>query len=222
MLSVDGFNEVDWRSQCDLLAEQSSKGCGLSHTVFVDKFSSAVDSALFHLSSDKRIPLLEIAREWDYATPQERHDEQIDCAQNGYCSHGIKFGCCPAGCEESPSLADEYLQEIHDLKDKLGIAEETSNDLIEQLDDLRESVTSSAIESLEIEIYALEHERDEVQRERDEADYDAGVWKHLYYLVIADQEYRKKHPIRSLFGMTPSHQHMNMLARQLYETEEDS
>jgi hypothetical protein len=125
MLSVDGFNELNWRSQCDFLAEQSSKGCGLSHTVFVDKFSSAVDSALFQLSPDERIPLLEIAREWDYATPQERHDEQIDCAESGYCSHGIEFGCCPAGCEEPPSLEDQYLEVIQELKDKLDIAENT-------------------------------------------------------------------------------------------------
>jgi len=73
----ENINEPDWRSQCKLLSKQSSKNCGLSHTVYVDKFSSTIDSALFQLSLDERIPLLEIAREWDYATPQEHHDEQI-------------------------------------------------------------------------------------------------------------------------------------------------
>jgi hypothetical protein len=74
----ENINEPDWRSQCELLSKQSSKNCGLSHTVYVDKLSSTIDSALFQLSLDKRIPFLEIAREWDYATPQEHHDEQID------------------------------------------------------------------------------------------------------------------------------------------------
>jgi hypothetical protein len=78
------------------------------------------------------------------------------------------------------------------------------------------------IESLQIRISELEDELFEVDQKLKDLDHDAGVWKHLYFLMIADQEYRKKYPIRSLFGMTLCDQHMDMLARQLYETEEDS
>jgi hypothetical protein len=208
MLSVDGFNELNWRSQCDLLAEQSSKGCGLSHTVFVDKFSSAVDSALFQLSPDERIPLLEIAREWDYATPQERHDEQIDCVQNGYCSHGIEFGCCPAGCEEPPSLADEYLQDIHDLKDKLGVAEDIINDLNEQLDDLIEPISLRDIESLEIEIHALEHEVNEANRRLENMKEEVrSARSDMFQAQYSEEEamlkldFYQKHPIKAFFSL---------------------
>jgi hypothetical protein len=40
-----------------------------------------------------------IAQEWDYATPAERQETQDWNAEHGYCSHGIEFGCCPAGCD---------------------------------------------------------------------------------------------------------------------------
>ena len=34
-----------------------------------------------------------------YATPAERQETQDWNAEHGYCSHGIEFGCCPAGCD---------------------------------------------------------------------------------------------------------------------------
>jgi hypothetical protein len=37
-------------------------------------------------------------QEWDYATPAERQETQEWNAEHGYCSHGIEFGYCPAGC----------------------------------------------------------------------------------------------------------------------------
>jgi hypothetical protein len=100
MDKVSEINEFDWRSQCDLIANESVKRCGLSHTAYVDIFSSAIDSKLYHLSQDDSTPFIDIAREWDYATPQERYEEQVSLKEQGYCSHGIEFDCCPAGCGE--------------------------------------------------------------------------------------------------------------------------
>jgi hypothetical protein len=54
----------------------------------------------------------------------------------------------------------------------------------------------------------------------DWAEEDSAVWKHLYFLEKAEQKYRKEHPVRSLFGMTPCDEHMHASARQLYESEE--
>lgn len=33
-----------------------------------------------------------------YATPAERQETHDWNADNGYCTHGIELGCCPAGC----------------------------------------------------------------------------------------------------------------------------
>jgi hypothetical protein len=187
------INEPDWRSQCELLAKQSSMNCGLSHTVFVNKFSDEIDSKLSHLSPEDKVPFLDIAREWDYATPQERYEEQISCKEQGYCSHGIEFGCCPAGCEEYSLVdpVDEYRETIHDLKDKLGVA-------------------SDQIDSLELENHALEHELIEanqrckqVQSEFDEAIH---LWEHFIDLFEAEKskvDFYRKHPIKALFGLLP-------------------
>jgi hypothetical protein len=72
------------------------------------------------------------------------------------------------------------------------------------------------IELLLTRIKELEHELCDAAW----SEHDADVWKHLYFLEKAEQKYRKEHPIRSLFGMTPCDEHMYMLARQLYESEE--
>jgi hypothetical protein len=100
MDKVSEFNEFDWRCECDLIAKESSKRCGLSHTVYVDKFSSAIDSVLCHLSAEAKNAFIDIAREWDYGTPEERYEEQVSLKEQGYCSHGLEFDCCPAGCGE--------------------------------------------------------------------------------------------------------------------------
>ena len=63
-------------------------------------FSSAIDAQANRLPDEQRAQALEIAaQEWDYATPAERQETQDWNAEHGYCSHGIEFGCCPAGCD---------------------------------------------------------------------------------------------------------------------------
>jgi len=78
------LDEPAWRALCETAAAQATKGCGLSHDYYVERFSAQA---------------LKIAQEWDYATPAERQETQDWNAEHGYCSHGIEFGCCPAGCD---------------------------------------------------------------------------------------------------------------------------
>ena len=93
------LDEPAWRALCETAAAQATKGCGLSHDYYVERFSSAIDAQLGRLPEEQRAQALKIAQEWDYATPAERQETQDWNAEHGYCSHGIEFGCCPVGCD---------------------------------------------------------------------------------------------------------------------------
>ena len=93
------LDEPAWRALCETAAAQATKGCGLSHDYYVERFSSAIDAQLGRLPEEQRAQALKIAQEWDYATPAERQETQDWNAEHGYCSHGIEFGYCPAGCD---------------------------------------------------------------------------------------------------------------------------
>ncbi|OWB27310.1 hypothetical protein ACQR5S_20175 [Xanthomonas oryzae pv. oryzicola] len=95
----NAFDESAWRTVCDEVATRANQGCGLSHDSYVERFSSAIDALAVRLPEDQRAQALTIAREWDYATPVERQESRIWNAENGYCSHGIELGYCPAGCD---------------------------------------------------------------------------------------------------------------------------
>lgn len=96
---LSALDESVWRALCETVAAQAIKGCGLSHDYYVARISSAIDAQVLRLSEDQRAQALQIAREWDYATPAERQATQDWNAEHGYCSHGIELGCCPAGCD---------------------------------------------------------------------------------------------------------------------------
>lgn len=92
------FDPDVWRSECEKLACEASKACGLSHDVYVSKFSGLIEGRLAAFSSEDQTTAFSIAREFDYATVSEI-DEQIRWnSDNGYCQHGIDKDCCPAGC----------------------------------------------------------------------------------------------------------------------------
>lgn len=92
------LDETAWRAVCKTAAEHAQRGCGLSWDHWVTLFSSEVDARASRLPQDQRAQALQIAQEWDYATPTERQETQDWNAANGFCSHGITLGCCPAGC----------------------------------------------------------------------------------------------------------------------------
>ena len=88
-----------WRAICKPAAATAKHGCGLSWDHWVTLFSSEIDAQASRLPETQRAQALEIAtQEWDYATPAERQETQEWNAANGYCSHGIELGYCPAGC----------------------------------------------------------------------------------------------------------------------------
>ncbi|KTB95151.1 hypothetical protein AO073_14935 [Pseudomonas syringae ICMP 11293] len=92
------LDESAWRALCETAAAQTMKGSGLSHGFYVERFSSSIDAQVGRLPEDQRAQALQIAQEWDYATPAARQEAQDWNAENGYCSHGIELGYCPAGC----------------------------------------------------------------------------------------------------------------------------
>lgn len=92
------FDEAEWCQRCDQTAAESSKRSGLSHCYYVTVFSNSVESAVAEFSETDRTSAIEIAEEWDYATPEELRAGQQWNAENGYCTHGIELGFCPPGC----------------------------------------------------------------------------------------------------------------------------
>jgi hypothetical protein len=92
------LNETNWRAECEALSQQAAAYSSQSHAIFMNKFSAAIDSAMEGFSEADRLLAINIAREWDYVTPEELKEDQNWNAENGFCTHGIELGCCPAGC----------------------------------------------------------------------------------------------------------------------------
>lgn len=92
------LDEPAWRALCKTAAEHAQRGCGFSYEHYVTLFSSEIDAQVGRLPEDQRAQALQIAQEWDYATPAERQETQDWLAEDGCCTHGITLGCCPAGC----------------------------------------------------------------------------------------------------------------------------
>jgi hypothetical protein len=87
------------RAKLEAFANEAGKNCGCSYDVYVQKFSAMVEGLADAFEEVHHQAIFIVAREFDYMTGQEL-DAQSDLnAENGYCSHGIQLGCCPAGCE---------------------------------------------------------------------------------------------------------------------------
>lgn len=92
-------DELAWRAVCERAATQANAGCGLSYDYYVERFSSEIDAQVRQFPESQHATALQIAQEWGYATPAERQETRSWNSENGYCSHGIELGCCPAGCD---------------------------------------------------------------------------------------------------------------------------
>lgn len=92
--------EAEWRARCEALADEASRGCGLSHDVYVQRFSASVDSEIRKAGGANQERLLAIAREFDYATTDQIAESVASYLDDGYCLHGLDPDCCPAGCGE--------------------------------------------------------------------------------------------------------------------------
>lgn len=94
------FDERAWRAVCEQAASEALRGCGQSYDWYVERLSSAIDAHVAALPENQRTLALQIAGEWNYATPGERQETRDNNAADGCCMHGIPLDCCPAGCGE--------------------------------------------------------------------------------------------------------------------------
>lgn len=94
MLSPEQFNQIV------SLSELASSGCGLSHSLYVQRFSKLFDEAFHAVEPAVRDAAVAVARSYDYATPEELTCGQSERLQNGDCIHGLNAQTCPCGCFE--------------------------------------------------------------------------------------------------------------------------
>ena len=88
----------DLKACIEAMADEAGKGCGQIHDLYVRKFSGMVD-VRFGLASDEvRNEAIQIARQFDYSTPEELAADADEMAESGFCSHGLDPNCCPLGC----------------------------------------------------------------------------------------------------------------------------
>ena len=88
------------RRRLEALAAEAHRGCGLSHDVYVQRFSDAVNREYARADSVVRAAAIEAARSFDYATPAEIEAMHEAQEAGGYCVHGLDSMTCPAGCFE--------------------------------------------------------------------------------------------------------------------------
>lgn len=94
------FNENQWREHCVAASKEASERCGSSHSYYVMLFCDAIDAELDRFSHQDRERAVEIAREWEYASPEELEEADEAHEDSDTCVHGIRPDCCPAGCGE--------------------------------------------------------------------------------------------------------------------------
>lgn len=83
------------------IAQEASKGCGLSHDVYVQKFSGMIDAKFGNAEPELRAAAISIAVKYDYATKAEIASLMEELAEDGCCSHGLTADTCPCGCFEN-------------------------------------------------------------------------------------------------------------------------
>ncbi len=93
------LDEPAWRALCETAADKPPEGCGLSHDIYVERFQFGDRRATRSIAGRTARSGAEDRTGMDYATPAERQETQDWNAEHGYCSHGIEFGYCPAGCD---------------------------------------------------------------------------------------------------------------------------
>lgn len=96
------FDAEKWAENCDKWATSANHGCGLSYDLFSERLCNAVDYALERLAPIHHAKAIDIAIHYGYETVDARAEAGRWDSYEGYCSHGIQLGCCPAGCGSGP------------------------------------------------------------------------------------------------------------------------
>jgi len=92
-------NEI--HSHVDRLYQVNFSGTyeGVVHKNFLDAMrkSYGIDEDKDSRTSQAFVYAREV---YGYQNPVEQKQSLLDDENNGYCSHGVEFDCCPAGCGE--------------------------------------------------------------------------------------------------------------------------
>lgn len=96
------FDQAQWEVLCSTAASEATRQCGSVDVMYVKFFSEAVDQHVAKLPEEHRTRAIEVATEWDYASPQEREQTRRELAAEGQCSHGLHPDHCPLGCGDLP------------------------------------------------------------------------------------------------------------------------
>ncbi|MFT0547062.1 hypothetical protein ACMHYO_12075 [Allopusillimonas ginsengisoli] len=103
MQDEDRFDVAAWTAACDQASQIAKKGDGCSFDWFVERFSRQIDDLLLRIPEKHRSLAQEIAaRDYCYATPDERARTRAEDEEAGRCQHGIELGYCSAGCGSGP------------------------------------------------------------------------------------------------------------------------
>lgn len=90
------YDETYFQGVLERFDKLAMAGCGLSHEIYVQKFSESVDGYCSRLSDDVAAAFVRHASaRFDYATEVERYPADDD----NCCSHWFEYGYCPVGCE---------------------------------------------------------------------------------------------------------------------------
>lgn len=91
--------EEYWKVEFSKLSKEIEPTCGLSHPLYQRRLSAAIDNKICGMSKDDREIIIEMAKkQFDYRTPDEISLDIETDHEQGVCSHGIDYNCCPLGC----------------------------------------------------------------------------------------------------------------------------
>lgn len=98
------FDEAYFFGVLTSYSKQATTGCGLVYEIYSKRFSDMVDGYCESLSESVATAFTRFASErFGYFDQSQRR-----CAdpEDGYCSHGIELGRCPAGCDDLKEAAE--------------------------------------------------------------------------------------------------------------------
>lgn len=98
MQTGPSFDRQAWLSRCEALAEQANSACGLVYEIYERNFTGAINRDLQRLDQRHRGEVIEMAKNFGWATAEELAETQRLMDGSGCCSHGLDPDCCPAGC----------------------------------------------------------------------------------------------------------------------------
>ncbi|MCP1203306.1 MULTISPECIES: plasmid protein [Acetobacter] len=113
----------------------ASKGCGCSYELYVQKLTREIDQTASRLAPDQAAALQDYARQKGNYAPDadEGHLE-------GFCCHGIEYGCCPAGCDD---VEEDYWDSEDQEAARIALNQEIMAEIEEEAEQARMAAVAS-------------------------------------------------------------------------------